>query len=183
MKTYIIRKCVILLLIMQIVNVNASVDEEYCLHLQTNIKEKEIQNNLITWVDKEFHDSLLITNKNRTGFSRIKPGRYGYKVYSFNWDILGFDTEKSEIKLLGLDVSDFFKKVPAGTPISMDALEKLRKPAEVSAIDSIFFSEKSYHGIIVKMRTSDGFIEEKYKNYLTVISDRVGVLCGRPPRD
>ena len=141
------------------------VDKEYCLKLETLAKTENIQKLLLNWVDLKYSGSTIPRNDVTRYYTGIRPGIYTLKKHSFDWGMLNFDEQKSRIKLMGLENGDFYDG-------------HNRMPAQSASVTSVFFAERSYYGILVKLNTSDYFVKAEYKKDVTMISDRIAIYCG-----
>lgn len=137
------------------------------MKLETLAKTENIQKLLLNWVDSKYSGTPIPRSDVTRYYTGIRPGIYTLKKHSFDWEMLNFDQQKSRIKLMGLENRDFYEG-------------HNRMPAQSASVTSVFFAEKSYYGILVRLISSDSFVKPENKKNLIMISDRIAIYCGFP---
>jgi hypothetical protein len=155
---------VTVILITVTINVNAY-DKEYCLNLESIVKNKENQKTLINWIDLNFKNSFINLDGVTSLYQGIRPGRYSLIKPKFDWRLINFDTQKSRIMLIGLNLLDFSEI-------------KKERFANSESIDSFLFAEKLHYGILVKLKDSKQFVNNPHSENLNIITDRISIICG-----
>lgn len=130
---------------------------EYCNELKRMASDKAISSHLKTWVQGNIEDEVISHDDVVRGGLKV-PGKYFYPV-NFDWDILNFNSELSQVRLIGPKTSSF-------------------KDGRITDLKSVMFVEKSGYGILVKLNNVDDYgLSEVSLGFFSEISDGVGVLC------
>jgi hypothetical protein len=90
------------------------------------------------------------------------PGFYRYYGGQFDWESIGFDSSKSQVRIVG----------PHPEHVS---------EGRVDNVKAVFFAERSRAGFMVKAKTSEDYGVGTDSKYLVSVSENVAVLC--IPRD
>ncbi|MEX2964790.1 hypothetical protein [Microbulbifer sp. TYP-18] len=130
---------------------------EYCNTLKRVASDKAISSYLKIWVKENIEDEVIYHSDVVRGGLKV-PGKYFYLV-EFDWGILSFNPEASQVRLLGPKTSSF-------------------KDGSITDLKSVMFVEKSGYGILVKLNDVDNYgLSEVSYGFFSEISDDVGVLC------
>ena len=149
--------------------------QDYCLNLENSIKDVDVQKKLIKWVDETFNQEVILRN-DLTSINNVRPGYYSYKGKQFDWNVLGFDNRSRNIQLIGVDTPDFSEKT--NTKDSQGFSNFIPKDSiKTNLVNSIFFADKRWYGILVKLKHSDIFIETDKMKFTKKASDRIAVFC------
>lgn len=169
-------KKIYICIIVNLISISAysNVDAEYCEQLNNRLSDLSIQEKLLSWVDNRFDKSMIKLSQTAAFRAPIRPGWVTWKENDFDWKMLGFNPIKGKINLIGLTFRSFVE-YPDETNKSF---EDRIKYASSNDISSIFFAERTGYGILVKLKSSHEFIDEKYNEYITLVNSRIGVLCG-----
>ncbi|GAA5442104.1 hypothetical protein Misp06_00265 [Microbulbifer sp. NBRC 101763] len=130
---------------------------EYCNQLKRMASDKTISKYLKVWVQENVEDKVISHSDVVRGGLKV-PGRYFYPV-NFNWDMLNFNSELSQVRLIGPKTSSF-------------------EGGHITDLKSVMFVEKSGYGILVKLNNVDDYgLSDVSLGFFSEISDGIGVLC------
>ena len=133
-----------------------SSNQMYCETLVGKLNDSDAVNTLELWAkDNVFQKDLKKSDVKFEG--RIVPGFYRYPT-EFNWQVLGFDEKKAQVRIVG--------------PHTKDIVDE-----KVTNIKSVFFAERSRLGVLVKAPGTDDYGVGSDKEFLTPVSENVAVLC------
>lgn len=124
----------------------------YCEKLRKTAELKEVQAELMGWVDRHVKGKSFDSEDVLLG-GGMWPGVYWYPV-DFDWSVLGFG-KRTQIRLVG----------PKTT-------------ADLENVQSVYFGERSRYGILVSLDAYDGYGLGEAEANLTKVSHRIAVVCG-----
>lgn len=157
----IILRLVFIMTVLLSASCDSNDQELYCQGLIDTAKKGASADLLEDWAVKNiFTGDLQRSDIKFEG--RVIPGLYRFYGKEFEWSSIGFDSRKSQVRLVG----------PHPEHVSENG---------VSNIKSVFFAERSRYGYLVKEKVSGDYGVGADSKHLTSITDNVAVLC--VPRD
>jgi len=134
-----------------------SENQVYCNFLKQNLSNPETKDYILNWAkqhvfDKEIKEGDLIFE------NRIQPGRFKINSESIKWEVLGYSNILSQINVIN------YKS------FNNEGENKI-------IINSLFFSERSGYGYLVKNPKEDNFDINISSNEVEIITKELAILC------
>ena len=128
----------------------------YCSRLEARARMLNVQALLKAWVGEHLVSRAPLQGEVTTGGGRV-PNVWWVGADFRNWEALGFDPERGQVRLVGPSARDVLDGVSA------------------DKVEAVVFGERSRYGIVIRAPESEVFgLEDRD---ITQISDGVAVLC------
>ena len=155
------RKFLVLSSVLLLVSCSQSKTVGQCDRLLKLAKDSSLMQMLDAWVTDHI-DAKSIMRSDLTLGGLKAPGTYFLKS-NFDWSILDFNSDISQIRLVGSGVDSF-------------------RDGVLVELESVFFTEISGFGFLVNVNGTDLGLRAEEKKYVHFVNDRVSVLCAEYDR-